>query len=197
MDFKKILDKLSKNKKNTVFYMILLLLCGVLLVLIGDITNSLNVKKAKEIKDTVEVNTNSNIVSTSSTFEEKIKKDLTDTLSQIAGVGKVSVMIYFDGGNESIPAMNINDTNKKIEEKDSQGGLRVTTESSKSQNIVIVNESGGNKPYILKQVNPSIGGVIVVSEGASSAEIRERIINAVKTVLNIPANKVSVMPMKK
>ncbi|MCX7885201.1 MAG: stage III sporulation protein AG [Caloramator sp.] len=197
MNLKKIIEKLNSDRKKTIYYLIILLLCGVLLILIGDITSTLNSKKGNETKNTVEVNTNSNIIATSSNFEDRVKKDLIDTLSQIQGVGKVTVMIYFEGGSESIPALNINDTNRKVEEKDSQGGLRVTTETSKNQNIVLISEAGTSKPYIIKQINPTVGGVIVVAEGASSSEIKERILNSVKTVLNIPASKVSVMPMKK
>ncbi|SKA81963.1 stage III sporulation protein AG [Caloramator quimbayensis] len=197
MNLKKFIEKLNSNRKKSIYYLIVLLLCGVLLILIGDITSTLYSKKSKETKNTVEVNTNSNIITTSQSFEDKVKKDLIDTLSQIQGVGKVSVMIYFEGGSESVPALNVNDTNKKVEEKDSQGGVRVTTEMSKNQNVVIISEGGNSKPYIIKQINPSIGGVMVVAEGANSSEIKERILNSVKTVLNIPASKVSVMPMKK
>lgn len=197
MNFKKLIEKLNSNRKKSIYYLIVLLLCGVLLILVGDITANLYSKKPKETKNTVEVNTNSNIITTSQSFEDKVKKDLIDTLSQIQGVGKVNVMIYFEGGSESVPALNINDTNKKVEEKDSQGGVRVTTEMSKNQNVVIISEGGNSKPYIIKQINPSIGGVMVVAEGANSSEIKERILNSVKTVLNIPASKVSVMPMKK
>ncbi|QCX32702.1 stage III sporulation protein AG [Caloramator sp. E03] len=197
MNFKRILQKLNEDRKKAIYYLLILFLCGVLLILIGDIIVKLNTKKVNNIKNSVEVNTNSNIIATSASFEDKVKKDLIDTLSQIQGVGKVSVMIYFEGGSESVPALNINDTNRKVEEKDSQGGVRTTTEISKNENVVLINEGGTSKPYIIKQVNPSIGGVIVVAEGAGNSEVKERILNSVKTVLNIPASKVSVMPMKK
>lgn len=197
MNFKRLLQKLNEDRKKAMYYLLILFLCGVLLILIGDIMVKLNIKKVNNIKNSVEVNTNSNIIATSTSFEDKVKKDLIDTLSQIQGVGKVSVMIYFEGGSESVPALNINDTNRKVEEKDSQGGVRTTTEISKNENIVLINEGGASKPYIIKQINPSIGGVIVVAEGASNSEVKERILNSVKTVLNIPASKVSVMPMKK
>lgn len=174
-----------------------MLVLGVVLILLGNLNNKLSNKKTNNVKNSVEVNTNSNIIATSPSYEDKVKKDLIDTLSQMQGVGKVTVMIYFEGGSESIPALNLSDTNKKIEEKDNQGGVRITTETSKSQNVVLMNDVSGNKPIIIKQVNPSIGGVIVVAEGAASSEVKERILNSVKTVLNIPASKVSVVPMKK
>lgn len=199
MDIKKVFNKYCKNPKKFMFNMVIFLLCGVLIILIGDITQNLNTKKDKDVKqqNIVEVSSNAGIVPTSNSYEEKLRKDLTDTLLQVSGVGKVSVMIYFEGGSESLPAMNINDTNKKIEEKDSQGGLRTTTEANKSHNVVIVNDGGNSKPFVVRQVNPTIGGVMIVAEGSENAELRERLHNAVKTVLNIPGNKVTIMPMKK
>ncbi|WDC83788.1 hypothetical protein PL321_14890 [Caloramator sp. mosi_1] len=106
-------------------------------------------------------------------------------------------MVYFEGSTESQPAYNINENIKTIQEKDSQGGTRTTNETNKSINVVMMNEGSSQKPFILKQINPSIGGVIVVAERANDPIIKETIKNAVKTVLNLPANKVTVEPMKK
>lgn len=198
MDMKKLIDKYfkDKNKKKVIMNLIVFALLGVLLILIGDITTNLNGKKTKSGKNIVEVDTSSEAMAISSSYEEKIRNELVDTLAAMAGVGRVKVMIYFDGGSESLLATNNNDVNKKVDEKDTQGGTRTTNEISKNQTVVMINEGGGSKPVIVKQVNPSIGGVMVVAEGAQNVEIKEKIHNAVKTVLGIPYHKVSVMPMK-
>ena len=197
MRLKLFFENLCKDKKKAVYYLTVILLVGVLLILIGDITTSLLGKNKPRSKNTVQVTTTSENATTTSTYEDSIKKELTETLSKIQGVGRVSVMIYFEGGTSSVPAFNVNDSNKKTEEKDTQGGTRVTTETTKSQSLVIVNDGSNNKPYILEEMNPKIGGVVVVSDGADDPVIKENITNAVKTVLNIPSNQVSVMPMKK
>ncbi|HAZ37344.1 MAG TPA: stage III sporulation protein AG [Clostridiaceae bacterium] len=201
MKLNDLLEKyLKKNtNKKAMMNLVIVLLIGVLLILIGNITNTLKSDRIKSAdKTVVEVASNNVSVNSNSVgYEEKIKKDLTDTLSMIEGVGKVQVMIYFDGGSEFVIAYNVNDSVKKTEEKDNQGGTRIINENVNNHNTVIVNESGGSKPFITKQINPSIGGVIVVAEGAEKPEIKERIQNAVKTVLNIPPHKVSVFPMEK
>jgi stage III sporulation protein AG len=196
MNIKNYFNDLLKNKK-IFYYLLIMLLTGVLIILVSDITSSLAKKKAEQNKTTVEVSTNAVISANSSNYEDRIKKELTETLSQISGVGRVSLMIYFEGGSITVPGMNVNDTNKKTEEKDSQGGTRVTTENTKSQSVVILNEGGDNKPLVLRQVNPVIGGVIVVAEGAEKSEIKEKLQTAVKITFNIPSSKVIVMPMKK
>lgn len=198
MDIKKIFEKyFNGDSKKTVRNMVIIILFGVLLILIADIITGLNNKNTGIQDSTVEVNTTAGIPVTSNSYEEKIKKDLTDTLSLITGVGKVTVMIYFEGGSESIPAVDVTDTNRKTDEKDNQGGIRTTTEESKNTNVVIIDKNNNREPFIVRQVNPAIGGVMVVAEGAGSSEIKEKIHNAVRTVLNLPANKVTVLPMKK
>lgn len=198
MDIKKIFDKyFNGDSKKTVRNMVIVILFGVLLILVADIISGLNNKNAVTDKSTVEVNSAAGIPVTTSAYEEKIKKDLTDTLSMITGVGKVTVMIYFEGGSESVPAVNVNNSNTRTDEKDNQGGVRTTTEENENTNVVIVNNNSATEPFIVKQINPQIGGVMVVAEGVESSEMKEKIHNAVKTVLNLPSNKVTVMPMKK
>lgn len=198
MKLKEFIKKyFSGDSKKIIKNMIILVLVGVLLILIADIGASLVGDKKKLSKNTLEVNSNVANAILPTQYEEKVKRDLTETLSMISGVGRVSVMIYFQGGSETIPAVNVNKTDKKTEEKDNQGGTRTTTEENNSSSIVIIDKSSGNEPLIIKQTNPEIGGVMIVAEGAEKPEIKEKIHNAVRTVLNLPGNKVSVMQMKK
>ncbi|MDO6354537.1 MULTISPECIES: stage III sporulation protein AG [unclassified Caloramator] len=194
MDLKGLLDKNMKNPKKFILNMIIVILIGILMMLISNVYKSINLadKKKKEEKSVIEVST----YAPQLTYEEKLKKDLIDILMQIDGVGKVNAMIYFEEGASTVPAYNENNSIRKIEEKDNQGGTRITTENSRNINVVLMNEGTSNKPFIIKEIRPRIGGVIVVAEGAKSPLIKEQIINAVKTGLNIPANKVSVLPMK-
>ena len=196
MDFKKLMDKLPKETKKIVLNILIVALIGILMMIIADTYNQIKLsdKKKKEEKSVIEVTNNT--ATSPISYEEKFKRELTDILSQIEGVGKVNVMIYFEGGSITVPAFNENFSTRKIEEKDSQGGNRVTTENSKNINVVLLNDGSSNKPLIIKQMNPNIGGVIVVAEGAKNPMIREQIITAVKTLLNIPAYKVSALPMK-
>ncbi|MCX7951171.1 MAG: stage III sporulation protein AG [Clostridiales bacterium] len=196
----KIPEIKGENIKKYMVYLILVFCVGVLIFLAADIFSNIfgkstNTKNDKNVEETVAKNIE--VVGGGMSYEDRIKRDLVDILSQIKGVGKVNVMVYFEGSQETQPAYNINETSKVIQEKDNQGGTRTTNENNKSVNVVILNEGSNTKPLIVKQVNPSIGGVIVVAEGADNVAVKEMIKNAVKTVLNIPANKVSVESMKK
>ncbi|MEF9933788.1 MAG: stage III sporulation protein AG, partial [Clostridium sp.] len=209
MKIKEYLKKLYEDPKkfftNVAFFLVL----GVLFMLVGKTgAGLLNInsdkksidKPAKEIVEDSEVEvTSSESQQTTGVkdYEEKLKKDVENTLNQIAGVGKVTVAIYFEGSSESIPAVNSNDSNKKTEEKDKEGGVRTITENNKSSTVVTTGESSKSKALIVKEVRPTIGGVMIVAEGATNSSVKEDVIGAVKTLLNLPANKVFVAPMKK
>ncbi|TDT61948.1 stage III sporulation protein AG [Fonticella tunisiensis] len=197
MDFKKLQEKF-KDTKKLMYYLLIAILLGVLLMLIGNVTTSLNSSSLgeKDKKNTIQVNTNT-AAGTPSTYEDKLKKELTDTLSQIEGVGKVVVTINFEEGYEEVPVMNKNNSDRRIEEKDSNGGTRITTEKTDSSNAVIVNDGSGSKVVITRRINPKVAGVIVVAEGAENRKLRDDLILAVRTVLNVQEHKVAVMPMKK
>lgn len=196
MDFKGKLEKLM-SKKNIVVNLIIILLCGVLLILLGDISGSMASKNNTSSSNALEVNKAISNTNGDDAYAEMVKQELSDTLSKIDGVGKTYVMIYFEGSSRTVPAININDSNSKSEEKDTSGGKRVTTENNKNQNVVIINENGESKPLVLRQNYPPITGVIIVAEGAYNSVVKERILDAVKTALNLNMDKISIMPMGK
>lgn len=209
MKFKEILEKWFKNPKKFLINITVVFLLGILLLMVGDVAGGLfgigkeektSEKPGKETvqnEEKVETTASQEAFPGEKDYEEKLKKELTDTLTQIKGVGKVSLMIYFEGSSESIPATNSTDTNKKTEESDKEGGKRTITETNKSSTIVTTGDSGSNKALIVKEVRPSIGGVMVIAEGAENSAVKEEMINSVKTLLALPSNKVTVSPMKK
>lgn len=130
-------------------------------------------------------------------YEDNIKHELVNVLGEIQGVGKVSVMIHFESGNEYLPAFNQNNSTKVTEESDSDGGKRITKENDSSTSIVTTNEGGNNTPFIVKEIKPKISGVIVIAEGAENPDVKYRLYEAVKTVFGIEQYKVNIYPMEK
>jgi len=122
--------------------------------------------------------------------EERLKK----ILETIKGAGQVEVMITFEIGSEIIPALNTVESVETTEEKDSNGGTRVVNTQNKNNSTVITNDSSGNKPVVIKEIKPQVKGVIVVAEGAENIEVKAKLYEAVKTVLQIPGHRVQVYP---
>lgn len=110
-------------------------------------------------------------------------------LEKFKDVGEVDVMITFEDSVEKIPASNITRTTESTKETDSEGGVReINREDTNTQ---IVNSQGGSV-ITMKEINPTIKGVIVVAEGAEDPLVLEILYEAVKTVLGINGNRVQV-----
>ena len=61
----------------------------------------------------------------------------------------------------------------------------------------MVEDQNGNKTALVKSVfEPEIRGVLVLCEGADDKNVVENVTNAVKILLGVSANKISVLKMK-
>ncbi|MGV8982388.1 stage III sporulation protein AG [Clostridium sp.] len=128
-------------------------------------------------------------------YESQLENKLRLTLEKIKGVGKVQLMIYFESGEESVPAVNINDSESLTVENDTGGGKRNTTQKNDGRTVVMSNNGSANEPLIVKTVKPTITGVCVVAEGSVEKVTELRIRQAVINLFNLPENKVNVYPM--
>ncbi|MCI8482133.1 MAG: hypothetical protein HFJ27_03480 [Clostridia bacterium] len=114
--------------------------------------------------------------------EEDIQKKLENILSNIAGVGKVKVLISYSESSQVVAMYNENSKNSQIEEKDSGGGTRLTTQEDIQKDIIYKEEAGEKVPITQKIVSPKIEGAIVTAEGAGSADVKNNIVLAVEAV---------------
>ena len=107
-------------------------------------------------------------------------------------------MITLKSGSEIIPAKDESITDKTTDEKDVEGGTRAINEKNTSDQVVFMNEQGGtSKPLVLKEINPEIKGVIIVAEGANDPRVKLQLTEAVQTVLDVPAYRVSIFESNK
>lgn len=127
-------------------------------------------------------------------YSNYLESKLTKILGKLNGVGAVNVMITLEDSIEKIPATNITKSSEQTTETDSEGGKRDSLREDSSTQIV--NTSSDGSIVVLKEVNPSIKGVIVVADGAEDPLILEVLYEAVKTVLGVSGNKVNVYSSK-
>lgn len=165
MTIEEIKDKIKEKtglSSKSIAYIIIALSAVVLMIGMNSFESGK--KETKELeKDTSSFDT---------AYDERLKAELEGIISKIDGVGKVSVMITFSGSYEN------------IYQQDSQ-----TTSSGDETDTVII----GNKEALIKSIaNPKVEGVLVVCEGGENIRVKEKVINAVSTVLNISSNKVYV-----
>jgi len=190
----------SGGTNNKLFNIVVLILIGILLVIGNNYFKSTTatVSTFKNKNTANEDISSNNKPSTTSiqNYEEKLTNKLKNILEKIDGVGKVDVMIYFESGEEKIPAININDSNSITDESDNNGGKRKINQSNNGRAIVMLNKGQETEPFITKTYEPKITGICIVAEGAKNKITELRIRQAVVNLFNLSEKKVNVYPMK-
>ncbi|MCY6483755.1 stage III sporulation protein AG [Clostridium aestuarii] len=197
----------GKIGKNKIGNLLILILVGVLLLMVSNVfkdssmgKNDNNMKKlGKAVFEQNKINDeNTNVMDKEKTdSQNEMENKLKNILENIEDVGKVEVMLYFKGGEEQIPAINVNDSTSFMEEKDNDGGIRKTTQKNDGRTVVMMNTENGTKPLIVKKYNPEVTGVCIVAEGAENNLIKLQIHKAVMNLFDLEDDKVNVYPMKK
>lgn len=128
--------------------------------------------------------------------EEQLESRLAAILGAVDGAGSVQVTVTLKSGAESVYAQNVNKQDQTIQEKDQGGGNRTTNEVNEQDDLVLLQSanSGSNAPVVVKELHPEIAGVLVLAEGANNPGLKEKLIQAVETVLDIPSYRVMVLP---
>lgn len=195
-------DKLRKENlqrlilsKKTATNLIIVFCLGLALILVADFYKDLRTD-GTALEGVNEENTQSSAEAYESTEPEYVRNlenELSSILGKIQGAGRVSVMITLKSGKEIIPAKDESVSDKITNEKDTSGGTRTIDEKTTDDQVVFTSGQGGNsKPLVIKELNPEVKGVIVVAEGAKDSKVKLMISQAVQTVLDIPAYRVTV-----
>lgn len=116
-------------------------------------------------------------------YTKQLEDKLTDTISLIDGVGECKVMITLENTTESVYATD-------AETKSDDSSLNQKDE------YVIYDSKDGETPVLIKEYFPRVQGVTVVCSGGDNTAVKEKIINSVTSLFNIPANRVSVSKIK-
>ncbi len=191
-----MLDKIKKylekiNNKKFINNLFIILLISIIFLIVAN--NFLGTKN----KDTIESNyeyleeIDYNLESDYSAY---LEKKLVNILSKLNGVGKVSAMVTLENSVEKVTAANTTKTSENTVENDSEGGTREI--HREDINTQVVTKGSDGSLLVVKEIKPTIQGVIVVAEGAEDPEIKEMLYDAVKTVLGIKGNKVQVYSSK-
>lgn len=191
----KIIDRIKKylaqiNNKDLIKNLFIILIIGVILIIIADIFFQEKKGINSNLKLENEINYTSNL---EMDYGAILENKLEHVLGQLKGVGSVKVMITLEDTVERIPAFNTTKNNETTNELDSQGGTREIIREDMT--IQVVTGSEGS-PIVLKEIKPTVKGVIVIAEGAEDLEVKERLYQAVKTVLGLPGNRVEVYTSK-
>jgi stage III sporulation protein AG len=189
--FKNIIN--TKNKKKVMENTAIVIIIGIIIIIIGSTFFQKNNSKSDSIQTTKNIDTEVNAKNPDTTDSADNDKNIEYILSQIAGAGKVSVLITYISGKGMVPATDIKKNENTTNEKDNDGGTRNISQNDLESSVVYSEEqSGVKKPVVIKEILPEVKGVVVVAEGASDAEVKENIINAVQVLTGVAPHKIQV-----
>lgn len=195
---KKLIERVSGGKRLRKDQCLILILIGMLLCVI-----SLPVEKDKS-KSSLSDTSDSNIED-KQTFDSKEADDyvtrweekLEESLRCVAGVGQVRVLIYTGESEETVLAREGAEETSDTVETDAEGGSRHVSEARTDKTVIsTVDERGESVPLVVKTRAPCVEGVVVIAQGADSAQVRKDIIEAIQVLFDIDMNRISVIKMK-
>ena len=192
--------KEGENNKKTIENLVLLVIIIIITVVAINYIwsgeeqkeNSYSNKKLATEDSTNYTQNSTNNTDASSEIEER----LANILSNIKGVGKVKVLVTYSQTSQIIPMYDEDLSISTTEETDSGGGTRIINENSTKKEIIYEDNNGVKTPITQSIVNPKIEGAIITAQGATNAEIKTNIIQAVEAVTGLATYKIQVFEME-
>lgn len=182
------------KKAGVTWRLIMLGIVGILLLVISA---SLDTPQPQADKKIASGETVKKVSQVHLSYEEELENKLANLLSQIKGAGSVSVNVTLENGPYSEHAKNITKENRTTQEKDSSGGIRTTTETKETEQILFSKDSGVDRPVMVREYKPVIKGVVVVAEGAGDSVVKANITKAVEAGIGLASYKIVVLAQRK
>lgn len=186
----------KKKIENLVVFILILIITVIIINLIwnGDKNNKEN-EPVSDPNKKLATNVNEEVTQTSATTYE-IDKELEEILSKVEGVGEVKVMITYSQTSQTVPLYNEDTIVKDTEETDESGGTRKITESDNKKDIIFKESNGEKEPITQSIISPKIEGAIIAAKGASNADVKTKIVQAVEAVTGLATHKIQVFEMQ-
>ena len=160
--------KIFKNSDKRAKIIVILGLLGIFLIFVSQFLPS----------GENEVTVAKNLYS-SEEYKNALEEELEKFISDIRGAGKTKVLITLKGSGETKflkeSKTEFSDTQKRVEES-----------------YVLTDGKEGRSTVVESRTDPEIKGVLVICEGADSVYIKNEVLNAVTTALDIGANRVYI-----
>lgn len=184
--------------------LVIILLVGIFLVILSfpNLRSSSGTSKDNSTSSNYNLKkdgiTNQNANNTEETYLVALEKKLEGVLGKVEGIGSVEVMITLKGSKELVTLKDSPYTQESGNENDGEGGSRQNSKIDKDDSTVIVNSGNGESmPYVIKEIEPEVAGVVVIAQGGDNGIIKTEITEAVQVLFNIPVHKIKVMKMNK
>ena len=185
----------KRKIENLVFLIVILIIT---IVAINLIWNDGKSDKQDVIDDGKILANQDNTISTNNIQSEttsNLETNLENILSRIQGVGEVHVFVNYSESSEVVAMYNENSQTSTTEETDTSGGVRKIQETDSQKEIIYQENDGEKVPITQKVIEPKIEGAIITAKGASDANVKTNIIQAVEAVTGLATHKIQVFEL--
>lgn len=169
----------------------------ILIAIAGIILLVTNFSEWQSKNKTEKITETQNVAATSENeaYIESLENKLVHILENVDGVGQVEVMITLESSRESI--LNKDDTEELETEEETSDGTKSERQSSRRENeTVLADESGEAAPYVIKELEPEIAGVVIACEGAENNTVAASVTEAAQVLFGISVNRIKVLKME-
>lgn len=169
----------------------------ILIAIAGIILLVTNFSEWQSKNKTEKITETQNVAATSENeaYIESLENKLVHILENVDGVGEVEVMITLESSRESI--LNKDDTEELETEEETSDGTKSERQSSRRENeTVLADESGEAAPYVIKELEPEIAGVVIACEGAENNTVAASVTEAAQVLFGISVNRIKVLKME-
>ena len=125
-------------------------------------------------------------------YADSIEERLCEIVGSIDGAGRVKVLVTLQNSEEYIYASDSKQNSDASESCDTNGSTTTDTRNDSEESVIIVDGENGREALVRTMLMPTVGGVVIVCDGADNAQVRERITEAVTTALGISSRRVYV-----
>jgi len=113
-----------------------------------------------------------------------LEQRLENILSSVRGAGRVQVAVQYSESASTVYLME-----SETQQSHSADGESQSQSAEETLTVGMVGET----PVRVKEQLPKIQGVVVVAEGAADAVVKERLFQAVKSLLGIEAGQIAIL----
>lgn len=174
------LGKLVRQWKGKKDQWLILILGGILLLVIA---MPVGTKTKEEEETAVETEAVSRLEETRQ-YVEEMETRLEQTLSQVEGAGKVTVMLTVSSSSEEVV-----EKDRETSSENTAGDTGNKRSSTKESAVY----TGEEEPYITQELVPEIQGVAVIAQGGANPVVVANITEAVEALFGVETHKIKVM----
>lgn len=135
-------------------------------------------------------------IGTTEGYVRQLEERLEQLLSHVEGAGMVQVMITVQASKEKIVLKDLDYRQETTTEQDGTGGVRTIIQTEQEEESIKKQASGEELPYVIKELEPEVEGVVVIAEGSKRGTVDLDIVEAVQALFDLPAHKIKVLKMK-